>query len=133
MRVFLEAVSYDVKGWIAANRPAWWTGSGTSTWDAMLPTNDDEFISLSATGGSGCYVGTSAASNGAPAYWAPAADLARVIGGGPRTYTQDELDTKVMNCFRSRRPSRLLTPMDSSPWASAPAPIATTGPSAPAV
>jgi hypothetical protein len=101
MRVFLEAVSYDVKGWIAANRPAWWTGSGTSTWDAMLPTNKDEFISLSATGGSGCYVGTTAGSNGAPAYWAPAADLARVIGGGPRTYTQDELDTKVMNCFRA--------------------------------
>ena len=101
MRVFLEAVNYDVKGWVAANRPAWWTGSGTSTWDAMLPTNKDEFLSLSATGGSGCYVGTTAASKGAPAYFADAADLARVIGGGPRTYKQAELDTKVMNCFRA--------------------------------
>jgi formylglycine-generating enzyme required for sulfatase activity len=101
MRVFLEAVGYDVRGWIAANRPAWWTGSGTSTWDAMLPTNKDEFISLMTNGGSGCFVGASAGQQGAPAFWVPAADLARVVGGAPRTYTQAELDTKVMNCFRA--------------------------------
>jgi hypothetical protein len=67
----------------------------------MLPSNKDEFLSLSVTGGSGCYVGTTAAAQGAMAFWAPAADLARVVGGGPRAYTQDELDTKVMNCFRA--------------------------------
>jgi len=101
MRAFLESVNYDVRGWIAAHRPAWWTGSGTTTWDAMLPTNADEFLSMSVTGSSGCYIGKSAAANGAMAYWAAGADLDRVVGGGPRTYTKDELDTKVMNCFRA--------------------------------
>jgi len=107
MRVFLESVNYDVRGWVAAHRPAWWRGSGTSTWDAMLPTNKDEFLSnyitgtAPATSSSGCYIGANASSLGAMAYWAPAADLARVVGGGPRTYTQAELDTKVMNCFQA--------------------------------
>ena len=101
MRAFLEAVGYDVKGWVAAHRPAWWTGTGTSTWDAMLPSSRDEFLSLMTTGGSGCYIGATAGQSGAPAYWAPAADLARVVGGAPRALTQAELDTKVMNCFRA--------------------------------
>lgn len=101
MRAFLESVNYDVRGWVATHRPPWWKGTGTSTWDAMLPTNKDEFLSLSVTGGSGCFIGTTAASSGAMAYWMPTADLARVVGGGPRAYTQEELDTKVMNCFRA--------------------------------
>ncbi len=101
MRAFLEEVKYDVRGWVEKNRPPWWTGTGTTTWDAMLPTTADEFLSFSATGGSGCYVGAGVGDNGAPAFWAPAADLLRVIGGAPRAYTKDELDTKVMNCFRA--------------------------------
>ena len=101
MRVFLESVNYDVRGYIAAHRPAWWTGAGTSTWDAMLPTNKDEFLSFMTNGGSGCFIGAAAGQQGAPAFWAPAADLARVVSGAPRTYTQAELDTKVMNCFRA--------------------------------
>lgn len=101
MRAFLESVDYDVRGWVEAHRPAWWKGSGTSTWDAMLPTNRDEFLWMMTNGGSGCFVGTAAGQNGAPAFWAPAADLKRVVGGGERGYAQEELDTKVMNCFRA--------------------------------
>ena len=101
MRAFLESVSYDAKGYIAAHRPTWWTGNGVTGWDGMLPASKDEFLSLMVTGGSGCFVGKNAGENGAPAYWASAADLARVVGGGPRTYEQAELDTKVMNCFRA--------------------------------
>jgi hypothetical protein len=101
MRVFLESVNYDVKGYIETHRPAWWTGSGTSGWDAMLPSNEDEFISMTATGGSGCFIGSSKGQSGAPAFWSSAADLARVVGGAARKYTQAELDTKVMNCFRA--------------------------------
>jgi len=101
MRAFLEDVGYDVKGWIAANRPAWWAGSGTSTWDDMLPVSKDDFVFKMTDGGSGCYVGATAAQSGAPAYFVPGADLARVVGGAARVYTQDELDTKVMNCFRA--------------------------------
>jgi formylglycine-generating enzyme required for sulfatase activity len=52
-------------------------------------------------GGSGCFIGAAAGQNGAPAYWADATELANVVGGAPRTYTQDEMDTKVMNCFRA--------------------------------
>jgi hypothetical protein len=101
MRVFLEAVGWDVRGWIANHRPAWWTGTGTSTWDAMLPTNADEFLSFMTTGGSGCFIGANTGEKGAPAFWAAAADLARVVGGAPRKHSQAELDTKVMNCFRA--------------------------------
>ncbi len=101
MRAFLEAVGYDVRGWIAANRPAWWSGTGTASWDAMLPTNKDQFLFLMTNGGSGCYIGSKTGENGAPAFWAPAADLARVVSGAPRKHTQAELDTKVMNCFRA--------------------------------
>jgi formylglycine-generating enzyme required for sulfatase activity len=101
MRVFLEAVSYDVRGWIASHRPGWWKGTGTSTWDALLPTNADEFLSMMTTGGSGCYIGAAQGQRGAPAFWVSAADLVRVVGGAPRKLTQAELDTKVMNCFRA--------------------------------
>ena len=101
MRTFLESVSYDVKGYIAAHRPTWWTGNGAKTWDAMLPSNKTEFLAFTVASGHGCYIGTKPADSGAPAYWATAAELANAVGGGPRTYAQDELDTKVMNCFRA--------------------------------
>lgn len=101
MRAFLEAVSYDVRGWVAKNRPAWWKGAGTSTWDAMLPTNERELVFMMTDGGSGCYIGAGAGQRGAPAFWAPPALLADVVSGAPRAYTQAELDTKVMNCFRA--------------------------------
>lgn len=101
MRVFLEAVKYDVKGWVAANRPTWWKGAGVSTWDAMLPSDKTEFLTLMTNGGSGCFIGASAGQSGAPAFFATAAELAGAVGGAPRKLTQDELDTKVMNCFRA--------------------------------
>ncbi len=102
MRTFLESVNYDAKGWVASHRPSWWTGTGTKTWDAMLPSTKDEFLNMTIMdGASGCWVGPNAGQNGAPAYWASADDLAKSVSGAPRTYTQDEMDTKVMNCFHA--------------------------------
>lgn len=100
MRAFLEATGYDVKGWVEKNRPAWWKGNGTSTWDAMLPTSKADFFSKMTNGGSGCFIGAAAGESGAPAYWGSAEDVA-AVGGAPRKLTQAELDTKVMNCFRA--------------------------------
>lgn len=101
VRTFLESVGYDARGWVNANKPTWWKGNGVTTWEAMLPSNKQEFLHFMTDGGSGCFVGPKAGENGAPAYWAPAEELASTVQGAPRVLTKDQLDTKVMNCFRA--------------------------------
>lgn len=93
MRAFLEAVDWNPKAWITANKPAWWVDAFT----AMLPEDKPGvLLGTLADNASGCY----AVTRGAPALWFTPAELAGT-GDGPRAYTKDEMDTKVMNCFHA--------------------------------
>ena len=92
IRAFLEAVNWNPKAWVLANEPAWWVDSFTD----MLPVDKPGTAFLMEDGGSGCF----ANGQGAPALWFPPEELAG-LGDGPRLYSQDEMDTKVMNCFRA--------------------------------
>ena len=103
LRGFLEdpAVSYDVQAWVTAHAPAWWditTGDGKK-WFDQLPTSRSDFYYRLTFGGAssnGCFI--NATSTGAMTYWGSAGDNAN-YGGIARAFSQDELDTKVMNCL----------------------------------
>jgi formylglycine-generating enzyme required for sulfatase activity len=101
MRAFLAAVGEDVKSYVAADPPAGWS----ATWTASVPGNHADAAmqlgagqsgatSYGASLGPGCYV----KGMGAPAYWMPEADQIAYNGDVARALTQDQLDTKVMNC-----------------------------------
>jgi formylglycine-generating enzyme required for sulfatase activity len=92
MRAFLDEVNWNPKAWITANKPAWWVDAFTD----MLPEDKPGvLVGTLADSASGCY----AKGRGAPALWFSPDELAGVRD--VRTYTQDQMDTKVMNCFHA--------------------------------
>lgn len=100
MRTFLKAVNNDVKSYVAKDPPKGWD----ATWTKSVPGNEDEVIAQLGAGqegatsygkqlGPGCYV----KGLGAPAYWFDKDQQAQ-NGDVERAFTQDELDSKVLNC-----------------------------------
>lgn len=89
MRAFIERTNGDVKGWIAANKPAGWKDA----WDAdLLPSNmDDALGSVGSYEKRGCEVKF----QGGRTYWQPPID------GDAEEQSdlpQEELDKKALNC-----------------------------------
>jgi hypothetical protein len=100
-RAFLESVNYDVRGYIAAHKPAWWK----DTWNPSVPSNYAEAMThlgagsypATAWGGSasaGCYAGA----GGGSTFWQSPQDQANYSGDVPRSYSQEALDEKALNC-----------------------------------
>ncbi len=104
-RQFVERTNGDLRGYMAANAPAWWNAS----WNAFLPNVLDSgdsapdyigvyqelgpYVHGTATGGNeGCYVN----GYGARTYRLPDAVNARM--GDAQSYSQDVLDEKPLNC-----------------------------------
>lgn len=103
MRAFITAVNDDVRTWAENNPPL---PDWNATWGKSVPANATDVAQQLGAGqegatsyptgslGPGCY----AKGKGAPAYWLPDDVQANANGDMPRALTQDELDTKVMNC-----------------------------------
>ncbi|MCL2724574.1 MAG: SUMF1/EgtB/PvdO family nonheme iron enzyme [Polyangiaceae bacterium] len=104
MRAFIETVGPDVRSWAQANRallPTYWSAA----WDSSLPANEVDVVQLIGTGqgtnaywtkpgeANGCY----AKGQGSPTYW-HAPDVLSQYANDERAWTQDELDTKTLNC-----------------------------------
>jgi formylglycine-generating enzyme required for sulfatase activity len=101
MRAFIEETSGNVRGWVANNTPPGWT----TAMDASVPANATDVAQQLGAGqtgatsygsslGPGCYAG----GMGAPAYWMTEADQKNFNGDIARAYSQEVLDSKVMNC-----------------------------------
>ena len=101
MRAFLAAVNNDVKSFVAKDPPPGWSAE----WTKSVPGNLDDVIAQLGAGqqgatsygssqlGPGCYV----KGLGAPAYWFDK-DQQAANGDVARSFTQDEMDSKVLNC-----------------------------------
>ena len=105
MRAFIADVNGDVRTWALANRailPVEWT----TTWDASVPQTPEDVVEMLGTGqgtaaywttvgqANGCFV----AGEGGPTYWQNADDLKNYVGDQARSYSQNDLDVKTMNC-----------------------------------
>jgi hypothetical protein len=110
MRAFVEEVSAayagepNIRDWVATHPdvyPSW-----DESWNDSLPSTSGDIVRLIGTGNNpgagwgsegqanGCYV----QSGGAPTYWHSKDALLAQAGDMERSFTQDELDVKVLNC-----------------------------------
>jgi len=100
MRAFIEELKGDVKSYVNANPPPGWD----EEWTKSVPGSEAEAILQLGVGqkgatsyggslGPGCFV----EGKGAPAYWF-SPEQQQASGDIARAFTQDELDTKVLNC-----------------------------------
>jgi formylglycine-generating enzyme required for sulfatase activity len=103
VRAFITDVGPDVRTWAENHppRPDW-----NATWGKSVPANATDVAMQLGPGQNGAtsYVGTGLGPGcyvkglGAPAYWFPDDVQTTTNGDIARAFTQDELDTKVMNC-----------------------------------
>lgn len=110
MRAFVEEVALEfggqpnVKAWVAAHPdrvPNW-----NDDWNDSLPSSSGDIVRLIGTGqnpgagwgsqgqANGCYV----QSGGAPTFWHSKDALLAQSGDMERSFSQDQLDVKVLNC-----------------------------------